>query len=138
MTYLLDSNTWIAYFRQKDLALIQRIQQTDPNDIRLCSVVLGELYYGAFHGLVTYQASSLMQIAQLRQNYLSISFDDASTERYGQICADLAARGGLIGPNDLLIAAIALTHGLTLVTHNTKEFARVAGLTLEDWETPTP
>lgn len=77
-----------------------------------------------------------MQIAQLRQTYLSIFFDDASAERYGPICADLAASGKLIGPNDLLIAAIALAHGLTLVTHNTNEFSRVAGLTLEDWQVP--
>lgn len=51
MTYLLDSNAWIAYLRQKDPALIQKVQQTDPKDIRLCSVVLGELYFGAFHGV---------------------------------------------------------------------------------------
>jgi tRNA(fMet)-specific endonuclease VapC len=44
--------------------------------------------------------------------------------------------GQLIGPYDLMIAAIALTHSLTLVTHNTKEFSRVPGLKLEDWEIP--
>jgi len=138
MIYLLDSNVFIAYMRQTDPGLVQKVQNTDPKDIRLCSVVLGELYYGAFHGLAAHQASSLAQIAQLRQNYSSMPFDDASAERYGQICADLAARGELLGPNDLLIAAIALVHGLTLVTHNTKEFSRVPGLTLEDWQTPTP
>ncbi|HEY7428581.1 MAG TPA: type II toxin-antitoxin system VapC family toxin [Gemmataceae bacterium] len=136
--YLLDSNVCIAYMRQSDPGLVQKVQNTAPKDIRLCSVVLGELYYGTFHGLTVHQASSLAQIAQLRQAYSSIPFDDASAERYGRICADLAAKGELIGPNDLLIAAIALAHGLTLVTHNSKEFSRVPGLTLEDWQTPTP
>ena len=40
----------------------------------------------------------------------------------------------LIGPNDLLIASIALANGLTLVTHNTREFSRIPGLKLEDWQ----
>ena len=66
--------------------------------------------------------------------YVSLPFDDAAAEAYGRIRADLAIRGALIGPNDLLIAAIAVASGLTLVTHNTGEFSRVAGLPLEDWE----
>jgi tRNA(fMet)-specific endonuclease VapC len=40
----------------------------------------------------------------------------------------------LIGPNDLLIAAMALANDLVLVTHNMKEFGRIPGLRWEDWE----
>jgi tRNA(fMet)-specific endonuclease VapC len=54
--------------------------------------------------------------------------------RCGRIRRELERVGILIGPHDLQIAAIAQQHGLTLVTHNTKEFGRVAGLKLEDWE----
>src|SRR5262245_54070629 len=135
-TYLLDSNGWIAYVRRKDPALIRKVRQTNPKDIRLCSVVLGELYFGAFHGATARLAYNLRLLALLRQRFLSIPFDDSCVEHYGRICADLAAGGKLIGPNDLMIAAIALAHGFTLVTHNTKEFSRVAGLPLEDWQTP--
>ena len=63
-----------------------------------------------------------------------IAREDRAAEVYGRIRADLAARGTPIGANDLLIAAIALAHTLTLVTHNTGEFSRVARLLLEDWE----
>jgi tRNA(fMet)-specific endonuclease VapC len=136
MTCLLDSNVWISYLRQKDPALIQKIQNTDPKDIRLCSVVLGELYYGAFHGIAAKQAHNLGLIMQLRQRFLSVPFDDQSVEEYGRIRADLEAKGMPIGSNDMMIAAIARAHGFTLVTHNTAEFRRVAGLTLEDWQTP--
>jgi tRNA(fMet)-specific endonuclease VapC len=66
----------------------------------------------------------------------SESNDDRAAEQYGPIRADLASRGLLIGPNDLMIAAIALANGCTLVTHNTAEFSRVPGLTLEDWQIP--
>ncbi|WP_442921628.1 PIN domain-containing protein [Microcoleus sp. Aus8_D2] len=56
---------------------------------------------------------------------------------YGEIRAQLAASGTPIGPNDLLIASIALANNLILVTHNTREFSRVEGLRLEDWEIET-
>jgi tRNA(fMet)-specific endonuclease VapC len=136
MIYLLDSNAWIAHMRQTDPALTQKIQQTNPSDIRLCSVVLAELYYGAFHSPAAYQVRNLALVAQLRQGFFSIPFDDASAEAYGRVRADLAARGTPIGPYDLMIAAIALALGLTVMTHNTAEFSRVAGLTLDDWQTP--
>ncbi len=54
--------------------------------------------------------------------------------RYGQIRARLESGGTPIGPNDLCIAAIAVTNDVILVTHNTREFSRVEGLMLEDWE----
>ncbi len=50
MTYLLDTNAWIAYLGQKNPKLVRRFQQTSPQDIALCSIVLAELYYGAHHG----------------------------------------------------------------------------------------
>ena len=53
---------------------------------------------------------------------------------YGEIRSDLARKGTPIGPNDLMIAAIASVHELTLITHNTREFNRVTGLKVEDWE----
>lgn len=66
--------------------------------------------------------------------FVSLPFDDQSAVIYGQIRAQLAAPGTPIGPNDLLIASIALANNLILVTHNTREFSRVEGLRLEDWE----
>ena len=62
-------------------------------------------------------------------------FDDAAAHSYGVIRAALEAKGHSIGPNDTIIAAIALANGLTVVTHNTREFTRVPGLAVEDWET---
>jgi tRNA(fMet)-specific endonuclease VapC len=64
----------------------------------------------------------------------SLPFDDRCVETYAMIRTDLAAQGKLIGPNDLMIAAIARTHQATLVTRNVSEFGRVAGLQLEDWQ----
>jgi tRNA(fMet)-specific endonuclease VapC len=65
---------------------------------------------------------------------LSLAFEDVAAEKYAYIRADLARRGQLIGPNDLMIAAICIANDVTLVTHNTAEFGRIDGLKLEDWE----
>jgi tRNA(fMet)-specific endonuclease VapC len=64
--------------------------------------------------------------------FVSLPFDDQSAVIYGQIRAQLAVSGTPIGPNDLLIASIALANNLILVTHNTREFSSVEGLRLED------
>jgi tRNA(fMet)-specific endonuclease VapC len=80
------------------------------------------------------QAANLSLIARLQQRFTSLPFDDRSAAEYGQIRATLAARGTPIGPNDLMIASIALAHDLTVVSHNTGEFGRVPHLKLEDWQ----
>ena len=100
--------------------------------IRPTSVVLGELIYGVFHGPSSYQAWNLELLAQIRQQFDSIAFDDRAAEEYGSLRADLAIQRKIIGPNDLTIAALALANGLTLVTHNTAECRGIPGLNLED------
>jgi tRNA(fMet)-specific endonuclease VapC len=66
--------------------------------------------------------------------FVSFPFDDHAADEYGRLRAQLARQGTPIGPNDLMIASIALAHRTTLVTHNTHEFSRVPGLPIVDWE----
>jgi tRNA(fMet)-specific endonuclease VapC len=134
MIYLLDSNAWIAYLRQNNPQLVQRVSQAQAADIALCSVVLAELLYGAHHSASNKQSANLALIARLQQRFASLPFDDSAAAEYGRIRAHLATRGTLIGPNDLMIASIALASGLILVTHNTREFGRVPGLKTDDWQ----
>jgi tRNA(fMet)-specific endonuclease VapC len=96
--------------------------------------VLGELFYGAMHSGAAHQTANLVLIARLRHQFVSLPFDDCAAEEYGKVRAHLAALGTLIGPNDLMIAAIALANNMVLVTNNTAEFSRVPGLALEDWQ----
>ena len=65
-----------------------------------------------------------------------LPYDEAASVVYATVRTDLESRGQAIGPLDTQIAAIALANNLTLVTHNTAEFARVVGLQLADWEVP--
>jgi len=71
---------------------------------------------------------------ELFADFTSVPFDDEAARKYGEIRSDLARKGTPIGPNDLMIAAIASVHELTIITHNTREFNRVTGLKVEDWE----
>lgn len=133
MTYLLDTNTCIGWLRQNQPQIVARIQAQAQTDIVMCSVVVGELLFGVERSDPVHRANTGLRVEQLRQQF---PFDDAAAEQYGRIRADLTARGLLIGGNDMLIAAIALAKGCTLVTHNTAEFNRVAGLVIEDWQVP--
>ena len=136
MTYLLDTNTCIGWLRQNQPQLVARIQARAQTDLVLCAVVVGELLFGVERSDPVHRANTGVHIEQLRQQFISLPFDDAAAKHYGRIRAGLTGRGLLIGGNDLLIAAIALAKGCTLVTHNTAEFSRVAGLVIEDWQVP--
>jgi len=103
-----------------------------PEDIYVCSVVKAELYYGAMR---TRNPIETLQVQnRFLNNFSSLPFNDEAAEHYGKIRATLAAKGQPIGPNDFFITAIALANQVTLVTHNTREFSRVSGLLIEDWQ----
>jgi tRNA(fMet)-specific endonuclease VapC len=134
MIYLMDSNACIGWLRQNEPKLMARIAQELPANIVLCSVVVGELIFGAERSGAAHRASNLLRVEQLRLRFASIPFNDSAAEEYGRLRAHLTNLGRIIGSNDLQIAAIALANGLTLVTHNTAEFSRVPQLLLEDWQ----
>jgi tRNA(fMet)-specific endonuclease VapC len=134
MIYLPDTNVWVQFLRNRHALVVQRLRARQPSEIRLCSVVAAELYYGCLRSAKP--AVNRAQVDAVLRPYLSLPFDDAAADVQAQIRRHLETLGTPIGPYDLQIAAIALVHGLTLVTHNTTEFSRVPGLHLEDWELP--
>ncbi|MBY0527717.1 MAG: type II toxin-antitoxin system VapC family toxin [Gemmataceae bacterium] len=135
MTHLLDTNTCVDHLRYGAASLVSaRLLTAATGSVGLCSIVVGELLFGARRS--SQVAQNLARVQAFCNQFRSLPFDDPAAGEYSIIRAHLASLGTPIGPNDLFIAAIALAHGLTLVTHNTAEFSRVPGLTLEDWQTP--
>ena len=132
MTYLLDTNTCICYLNGKSERLRRRIESTNLRAMALCSVVKAELFFGLYKS--ERQITNQNKLSDFLSQFASLPFDDAAAQAYGVIRAQLERRGEPIGPNDLLIAAIAKCHGAVLVTHNLGEFQRVDGLVCEDWE----
>ena len=103
-----------------------------PADVLVCSVVKAELYYGANRS--SRKPETLAALEEFLSLLTSLPFDDNAARIYGKIRAELSSRGRPIGPNDLMIASIALANKVALVTHNTREFGRVDGLQIEDWQ----
>jgi tRNA(fMet)-specific endonuclease VapC len=128
MIYLPDTNACVRLLRQRDPGLMARWQAA-----RLCSVVVYELRHGAERSSDPVREHGRLDV--FLAPFASLPFDDQSAQRCARLRHELERAGTRIGPHDLQIAAIALQHDLTLVTHNTREFSRVAGLKLEDWET---
>jgi len=132
MIYLLDTNTCIQYLNRRNSAVVRKLTSISPTDVVLCDVVKAELYYGAHKGSRT--EGNLALYKEFFGRFVSLPFDGRAAEIYGRLRAQLESLGTPIGGYDMLIASIALANDLILVTHNTREFSRVEGLQLEDWE----
>lgn len=132
MSYLLDTNACIKLLNNSSPRVSQRLASVNQSDVCLCSIVIFELYFGAYKS--QQQLSNLALISAFSARFVSLPFDDDAATIAGRERARLAKLGTPIGSSDLLIAAIALTNQATLVTHNTSEFSRIANLPIEDWE----
>ena len=131
MSYLLDTNVCIAFLNDVKSKIASRLTRLGPEDVKLCSVVKAELAYGARHS--SRVEENLAKLSKFFELFESLPFDDAAAEHYGVLRAQLRRAGTPLGANDLLIAAIAVSADLTLVTRNQEEFRRVAGLRVEAW-----
>jgi tRNA(fMet)-specific endonuclease VapC len=127
---LLDTNICIHVINAKPPAVLERFRKYRMGEIGLCSVVAAELAYGvAKSGSARNRQALEMFLAPL----IILPFDDAAVWAYGNLGAELERKGTPIGALDTMIAAHALSQQSTLVTNNTREFARVPGLALENW-----
>jgi tRNA(fMet)-specific endonuclease VapC len=131
MRYLLDTNAWIIYLKDPDSGVRKRLLAESPQDIVTCSIVLSEL----LHGAEKYgnRDKRVKMVQTLLAPFQCLPFDEVDAGHYSTLRHSLEARGEVIGPYDLQIAAICLRHQLTLVTNNVTEFKRVQGLTVQDW-----
>ena len=125
MIYLLDTSACVDYMRRSNSVLRRWLTTDVIESIRLCSVVRAELLLGI---LKLPTERNRQNLAELLALYESFPFDDAAARVYADIRDDLERKGQIIGPYDMQIAAIAVTHGATLITGNQEEFQRVPAL----------
>jgi tRNA(fMet)-specific endonuclease VapC len=130
--YLLDTNACIRILNGTSTFLTDRLRVVPRSQVRLPAVVKAELLYGARKS--SRVSDNLRLLDRFFDTMASVPFDDRCAEEYGLIREELDRAGTPIGPNDLLIAATARAHLAVLVTHNVREFSRVAGLRIDDWE----
>ena len=130
--YLLDTNSCIKILNNTSTQLVSRLKEHHPSQIKLSSVVKAELIYGARKS--ARPAQNLRILQDFFPPFRSLAFDDLCSDHYGVLHTELERIGRPIGPYDMMIAATAIAHDLTVVTHNQGEFSRIAGLKWEDWE----
>jgi len=128
-TWLLDTNAVIALVNDPRGPLASMLRQRDPGCVAVSSIVLHELYYGAFKS--RQRDRNLSVVASIALEVLEFTAEDA--REAGAIRAALALDGTPIGPYDVLIAGQARARGLALVTRNRAEFERVPNLRLIGW-----
>jgi tRNA(fMet)-specific endonuclease VapC len=128
--YLLDTNIISFWARKSHPALMAKMLATSPADLCTSVLVEHELRYGFARNPAV---KSWPIIAKLLDLIPSHALTRDAANHAAELRSTLAEQGKQIGPYDLLIAATALEHGATLVTNNTREFARVPSLIVEDW-----
>ena len=129
-SWMLDTNTLSDLIRNPRGALVQRLSSIEPDAVATSIVVACELRFGARR-----KGSDALtsRVEQLLGALTVLPFDEPADQHYADIRAALERAGTPIGNHDLFIAAHARSRGMTLVTHNTREFERVPELSVEDW-----
>jgi tRNA(fMet)-specific endonuclease VapC len=129
--YLLDTNICIYIRQERPESVLRRFRRLRPGEAALSVITYGELIYGAAKSLQ--REAALERLRELLHWLPALPLPESAAEAYGTTRTDLAAKGEMIGNNDLWIAAQALAAGMTLVTNNEKEFRRVRGLKVQNW-----
>lgn len=131
MKYLLDTCT-VSDFVKGQPATLRRIKNTSPTVIAVSAITRMEIDFG-----LALNPDRALRIQPVLDAFFSaittIPFDTAEAQASGVLRAALQKTGTPIGYYDALIAGTGLVHGLIVVTANTREFARVSGLQIEDW-----
>ena len=128
---MLDTNICIYTIKQKPIEVLNRFKQEISDGLCISAITLAELKHGIEKSVKPERNE--LALAQLLAALTVIPFDDLAAVEYGKIGAYLQKQGTPIGTMDMLIAASALSEGMTLVTNNTREFERIPELSLENW-----
>lgn len=130
---MLDADT-VSYAIRGEGHVARRLLAHRPSELCISSITLAELRFGA-------EARRSQKLNRAIRSFVKdvavVAFDEPAADRFAVVAAALARRGAPIGTFDTLMAAHALSLGLTVVTNNTKHFNRVAGLTVENWVSAT-
>jgi len=131
MHYLLDTNICIYLIKKRPPKVLERFREHSPQDVAISTITLFELEYGVEKS--QYRQRSEDALAKFLLPLSLIDLDRSAAMEAATIRAQLEKAGMPIGPYDLLIAGLALSRDMTLVTNNSKEFERIHHLRLENW-----
>ena len=128
--FLLDIDT-IIYSLKGNEKIAENLKRHMNDPLSICVITLMELYYGAYKSQKV--ESNLAKIRALENAFDIIPIGTESIQVFGLIKSKLEKRGKPLDDFDIILASVALTHNLTLVTNNTRHFQRIEGLSLANW-----
>jgi tRNA(fMet)-specific endonuclease VapC len=131
MKVLLDTNICIYIIKKQPPAVLDRFREYQVGDIAISTITLSELRYGVAKS--AHKAKNAAALDEFIIPLEIVPFDEEAARVYGDIRTSLEKAGSPIGAMDMLIAAHALSLGIPVVTNNTREFARISGLSVIDW-----
>ena len=129
--YMLDTDICAFILRRASDELLGRIQAVPLHEQVISAVTYAELLYGV--QVSAKKKANQIAVDALVRHLAILEWTQEAAKHYALIRAALKRKGAMIGANDLLIAAHALSIGAKLVTNNTREFGRISGLQLENW-----
>ncbi len=131
MTYFLDTNICVYFLKGSHPSVLENIRNTNPNNIKIPSIVKAELLYGAEKSRL--RKKNLSSIGKFLAPFEIVPFDDDCSISYSTIRAAMEIKGTIIGPNDYIIAATVIAWNGILVTNNAREFKNIKNLKIENW-----
>ena len=130
--YMLDTNVIVKAIREKEHPIREKILNSCSKGLCISSITYTELLYGVYHS--RNPEKNLAALHELLSWIEILPFDLSAAECAGKVMAFLASKGTPLGDRDMLIAGHALSRNEPLVTHNMREFKRIPGLLIEDWQ----
>ena len=130
MKYLLDTDICIYWLKGKT-TVRDRVNKVDWVEIAICVITVSELYFGAYNS--SQITKNLITAETFVQSLTVLSLNNDVLKKFGQLKAQLRQSGTPVADFDLLIASVALTENLILVTNNTRHYWRIDGLKLDNW-----
>lgn len=132
MKYLFDTNICIYIIKKQHPEILEKLIKVGFNKIAISSITLAEMEFGVANSSRPFDAQAALLEFTLPFDILD--FNSSSAVFYGKIRKELKDKGQMISDKDMLIASIAMSNELILVTNNEKEFKRIHGLKIENWK----
>ena len=130
MSYLLDTDICIYWLNGKK-SVRDKLLEIGFQEVSICVITVSELYFGAYNSIKIKQ--NLTTAEKFIQNIVVLSLSNQTLKQFGQLKAQLRKTGTPVADFDLLIASIAITENLILVTNNTRHYQHIPNLILDNW-----
>jgi len=131
MKYMLDTNICIYLIKNKPVEVLKNFQKIHISDVAISAITLSELEYGVEKS--SNREKNKLALLEFTTPFTICAYTEEAAVEYGILRTTLERNGKCIGAMDMLIAAHALSLGLTLVSNNLREFKRIPGLKLDNW-----